>query len=339
MKQKRCVYLVLVIIAVIGLAAILLPRPEKEPEKVSQTAFLMDTMVNVVVYTADIDLAKEDIAEVLQLMGDLEKDLSRHISGSQVDRINQAAGQEPVVVDTQTLGLIETALEYCRLSGGRFDITVAPLIDLWGFTSGDYQVPEEKQLQEVLPLVDYTQIQIDREKGSVFLPHEGMALDLGAIAKGYIIDCASALLEEKGYTSAYVEAGGDMRLIGEKPGEQPWRIGVKHPRESGRLGVLQLKDSSVVTSGDYERFFIQADTRYHHILNAATGMPSRGVISVTVIAEDTTSADALSTTVFIMGKAEGMALIEDLPGVEALMVDEEGRVFTSSGLAGVYQPS
>jgi thiamine biosynthesis lipoprotein len=169
----------------------------------------------------------------------------------------------------------------------------------------------------------------------VYLPKSGTEIDLGGIAKGYVVDRAVDVLRQSGITSASVDAGGDIRLIGGKPGGRPWRVGVRHPRERDRIiAVLELLDSAVVTSGDYERYFMLGGTRYHHLLDPDTGLPAAGLASVTVVAADATTADALSTTVFVMGRERGLALIESLPGVEAILVTAELDVILSSGLVG-----
>jgi thiamine biosynthesis lipoprotein len=295
----------------------------------------MDTLVESTVFAEDPGLGAEALDRAYQEMQRLEGLLSRHRATSEVARINLAAGAHPVSVSPETLLLIARALEFGELSGGAFDLTVAPLLRLWRFAEGGGEVPPEKSLRAATALVDFRRVVADRAAGTVYLPKSGTEIDLGGIAKGYVVDRAVDVLRQSGITSASVDAGGDIRLIGGKPGGRPWRVGVRHPRERDRIiAVLELLDSAVVTSGDYERYFMLGGTRYHHLLDPDTGLPAAGLASVTVVAADATTADALSTTVFVMGRERGLALIESLPGVEAILVTAELDVILSSGLVG-----
>jgi len=187
-------------------------------------------------------------------------------------------------------------------------------------------------------LVDYTVLEIDRELSTVYLPVTGMALELGGIAKGYIVDQTMQVLLAEGIEHAYVNAGGDIGLIGTKSDGSPWRIGVRHPRDANKIiAVLSASGGAVVTSGDYERAFIEAGISYHHILNPKTGMPARELTSVTIIAKTAIEADALSTTIFVLGPLKGMALIEQLTGVEGILITPDLQVLISSGLQGLVE--
>lgn len=306
-----------------------------DTEKSTRTEILMDTIVESTVFAEDPGLGTEALDLAYQEMHRLEGLLSRHRATSEVARINLAAGAGPVPVSPETLLLIDQAREFGELTDGAFDITVAPLLKLWRFAEGGGQVPPEESLRAAAALVDFRRVVADRGAGTVYLPVSGTEIDLGGIAKGYVVDRAVSVLRTNGITSASVDAGGDIRVIGGKPDGSPWRIGVRHPRERERIiAVLELRDSAVVTSGDYERYFLLDGTRYHHILDPDTGRPAAGLASVTVVAADATTADALSTAVFVMGRERGLALIESLPGVEAILVTGELKVILSSGLVG-----
>jgi len=305
------------------------------PKRLVRTEFLMSTVVETIIYTANPKAGEQALSAASDAAVRLEAVLDRHRADSEVTAINMLAGKEPVSVSADTFANISLALEVGRLTSGAFDITVAPLLDVWGFGTGNTVVPSEQQLAKALPLVDYRQVRLVEEGRQVFLENAGMQLDLGGIAKGYIVDRAVEVLQAAGVSSGTVDAGGDIRAIGSKPDGSPWRIGIRHPRERRELvAVVELRDQAIVTSGDYERFFTVGEQRYHHLLNPQTGMPARGVTSVTIVAPDAFTADAYSTAVFVMGRERGMAFVESLPGVEAIILTEDGEIHLSSGLEG-----
>lgn len=333
MKKTFIPYMV-VAVALLGvlLAAV---RPWRGWEESTHTEFLMDTVVKSVVFTRETRQGQRALEAAYREMFRLESLLDRHLPTSEVSQVNLAAGREPVPVSAETLSVISRGLDFGVLTGGAFDITVAPLLRLWGFGDGEGRLPPQERLEAAVELVDFRQVVADGVAGSVYLRQSGAEMDLGGIAKGFIVDRATEVLLQAGVTSASVDAGGDIRVIGSKPDGSAWRIGVRHPRERRKiLAVLELRDSAVVTSGDYERYFMVAGTRYHHLLDPRTGRPARGLTSVTVVAPDAVTADALSTAVFVLGRDRGLALIESWPGVEAILVTEELEVLLSSGLAG-----
>lgn len=265
----------------------------------------------------------------------LEELFSRSIADSEINRINNSAGRRPVSVNPEVIFVTEKAIDYANLSRGAFDPTIAPLIDLWGFLGQNYRLPGITEIEETLPLVDYTLLEIDSSRSTIYLPREGMALELGGIAKGYIVDQALQVLIRAGIEHAFINAGGDIGLIGAKPDGSPWRIGIRHPRKENEIiAVLQATGGAVVTSGDYQRTFEENSISYHHILNPATGMPSRDLVSVTIVAPTATEADALSTAVFVLGPARGKALIENMPGIEGILITPDLKLLVSSGLEG-----
>ncbi len=325
----------LIIIAVLAVSAILFIRSD-EGKKITKTEFLMDTIVESVIYADNAKQGEEALTAAYNEIIRLESVLDRHTSGSDVTKVNEAAGMSAVQVSQNTLDVVNRSLEVGAFSEGAFDITIAPLIKLWGFGTSNTQVPSETELREALALVDYKLVQVDDSASTVFLPKAGMELDLGGIAKGFIVDRAVDVLREKGITSAYLDAGGDIRVLGSKPDGTPWRIGVRHPRDRrGIAAVVEIRDSAIVTSGDYERFFHENGERYHHIINPGTGMPTHGLTSVTVVAADAFTADAYSTAVFVLGLERGVALVESMPGVEAVIITEDFQVHITSGLEGL----
>jgi FAD:protein FMN transferase len=303
--------------------------------KVERTEFAMSTVVEAKVYAKNRKTGEQAVSAIFEEVARLEAILAKSRSGSEVDQINSGAGLKPVRVSASTFDIIQLGVDVGARTGGAFDVTIAPLVELWGFGTGDTQVPTVEQISEVLRYVDYTKVNMDAGQSQIFLQEKMMKLDLGGIAKGYIVDKAAEKLREMGIISASIDAGGDIRVIGNKMDGTPWRIGIRNPRDRRQLvAVVSLTNRAIVTSGDYERVFIQDGVRYHHILDPQTGMPARGVISVTVIADDAFTADALSTALFVMGLEKGMALVEELQGIEAIIITEDEEIHISSGLEG-----
>lgn len=250
----------------------------------------------------------------------IEGSLSKYDPQSEVYRLNKSGALR---VSAETYAIIKKAKEFWQESNGAFDITVGPLVDLWGFTDKEFTVPPEEKIKNALLLVGSEKIVLNESDTVVEFKLSGMKIDLGGIAKGYALDCAVRRLKEKGITSCLIEVGGQIYCLGDNAGK-PWRIGIRNPRHASIAGQLLLKDRSVSTSGDYEQFFIEANKRFSHIINPLSGYPARsGVISVTVIAEDGVTADALSTAIFVLGKEKGEALVKRFPGVEARIIEEK----------------
>lgn len=267
------------------------------------------------------------------------EDLTSFHKSSGLTELNNSAGKGPVQPGAELTDLIKRSLEFSDMSGGAFDPTIGPLAQLWNFSgeSGP-RLPELSEIQRVLPLVGWKFMKVDAVQGLVELTREGMSVDLGAIAKGYALERASAKLRENGVTSGLINAGGDIVAFGKKGPDKPWRVGIQDPRNpSGVIAVAAINDRAVVTSGDYERYFFDSDKRYHHLLDPKTGFPADRLQSVTIVAPDAVTADALSTAVFVMGKDEGLALIESQPDVAGLMVDSEGRVILSQRALNIFQ--
>jgi thiamine biosynthesis lipoprotein len=227
--------------------------------------------------------------------------------------------------------VIKKAQEISELSEGGFDITVGPLSELWRKAREKKTPPPVEDVKGKLDLVNYKKLGIDSE-GKVLLKKKGMAMDLGGIAKGYAVDRAFELLMSLGYKNMIVNAGGDLRVGGLK-NNQPWSIGIQHPRDSKKiLARISVSDTAVATSGDYEKFFLDQGKRYHHIFNPKDGFPTNGYQSVTILCKDGMAADALATAVFVLGPEKGYPLCQKLEGVNCLMVDKEGKIIFSPGL-------
>jgi thiamine biosynthesis lipoprotein len=259
--------------------------------------------------------------------------MSNFMPASELSRINQQAGKSAVPVSRELFSVIQRSVLFSELTEGAFDISFASVGKLWNFRAAT--VPTSEAVKAQLPFVNYRKIQLNEQDSSVFLPFSQMEIGLGGIGKGYAMDRAMAVLVAHGVQNAMVMAGGDMLIKGTN-GDQMWRVGLRDPdKEGGILAVLPLEDQAVSTSGDYERFFIKDGVRYHHILDTKTGYPARLCRSVTVLAQDATTSDALTKGVFILGPKRGLELIQRLGGVEAIIIDDRGKMYLSSGLAGL----
>jgi thiamine biosynthesis lipoprotein len=299
---------------------------------------LLGTVCSITVYG---EAPEGGISRALGRVREIEEAMSVTLANSEISRINAAAGAFPVPASSRTLELVEAGLEFSRISGGAFNIAVGPLAALWGIGTEGEAVPAREQIAAVLPLLDFTRIDVDRRAGTVFLREKGMALDLGAIAKGYAADEAARVLREAGITRAIIDFGGNILVMGSRPDGNPWMIGVQNPG-AGRgqfLGIIRASDMAVVSSGVYERFFTgPGGERYHHILDTVSGYPVRnGLAQVTVTAKSSRDADAFSTALFALGLSAGIRLAEETRGIEALFVTEDKKVYATRGMRDSFR--
>jgi thiamine biosynthesis lipoprotein len=270
---------------------------------------------------------------------DIDERMSANRADSEVSRINAAAGTRPVAVSLETLAVIREALDFSRLSDGRFDLTVGPLVKLWGIGTDGARVPSPREIAGALELVSWRDVVLSEPDASVFLRRPGMAIDLGAIAKGYAADEAVAVLAENGVKTALVDLGGNVLTMGAKPDGSPWRIGLQDPDPSvprgTHIGLLEFKGNrTVVTSGTYERYLVQDGVRYHHLLDTATGRPvANGLVAVTIFTARSIDGDGYSTLAFCSGLDRGRELVERTGGaVEAIFFTERFEVYATPGV-------
>ncbi|MBP2641189.1 MAG: ApbE family lipoprotein [Firmicutes bacterium] len=330
-KQRWKAFGVLLGIALVCLGCSFNSVSELKPYK--ETQFLMDTVIEITAYGPNAESAvKAAFAEFKRL-----HDITDHFSpDSQVSKINQQAGKEKVKADPDLIAMISRSNELSDRLDGVFDLSIGPLTSLWGIGHKSEFIPSRDEIQQVLPLVNYHQIEVDSTDQTIYLAQKGMLLDLGGIAKGYSTDKAIEILKNKGITSALVNAGGDVRVIGQRPDKKPWRIGVQDPRNSDKvIAKLSLTDwDTMETSGDYQRYFMKDQVRYSHILDPRTGMQPREIISVTTINSSSGDGDILGTAVFVLGIERGFELLKQFPGTEAIVVTKDGRLVVTPGLQG-----
>lgn len=327
------IFIVLSLAGVIFLTACGSGTPETSISPLTRTEFLLGTVTTISLYDHQseetLDLAMEKLKE-------LEDTLSINKTGTLIDEINDAAGMHPVVVDEDTYKVIEKGLAYSELTHGAFDITIGPIVKLWNIGFPEARVPSATEIEQSLPLVGFDKVILNPTELSIYLTEPGMRLDLGGIGKGYAADEVATLLRDRGVEHAIIDLGGNVYTLGDKPGNQPWTIGVQDPfNPRGKIiGRLKTANKSIVTSGIYERFVEdEAGNKYHHILNPKTGYPYENQIAgVTIISDLSTDGDALSTAVFAMGIEEGLEFVENLEGIDAIFITLDSKVYLTNGL-------
>jgi FAD:protein FMN transferase len=291
----------------------------------------MGTLVEITVFEKDENKAQLAIQNAFKEIQRLEGLMSTHIPGSEVSKINQAAGLQPVPVSPEVYEVIERAIYWAGQTDGALDISVGPIQELWQFDSDHPSLPDKTAIEQKLAKVGYGKIHLESQ--TVFLSEKGMQLHLGAIAKGYAVDQAANILQKNDIHHAFINAGGDLKTLGNRPDKTAWKIGLQHPRKpESILASFSLSGKSVATSGDYQRYFELEGTRYHHILNPKTGYPVTGMTSATVVTDTVMDADALSTALFVMEEEKGLAFIDSLKNTEGLIVDQNKSPQLSQGM-------
>jgi thiamine biosynthesis lipoprotein len=309
--------------------------PEAPPARLVEDARVtMGSELRLTAWTAHQETAAGAFEEVFAEFERLDGLLSVWRDGSDVQRVNAAAGEKPVTVSRETIELLAVARQVSEWTEGKFDITFGALADVWKFDHDqDSRVPTQEEIRARLPLVDYRAVEVDEQAGTVFLTRKGVRIHLGGIGKGYAIDRSVEILRSRGLRDFMIQAGGDLYVAGQRDG-RPWRVGIHDPRGTEPFAYIDLTDATFSTSGDYERFFMHGGRRYHHIIDPDVGEPAAGSRSVTVRTTRATLADAIDTGVFVLGPEKGMALVEKLPDVEAVIVTSGNQVLISSGLQG-----
>ena len=291
---------------------------------------IMGTRVGVELWHSDSLIAKQAIETVHSEMQRIDQSMSPFIKNSEVSLINRDATKHPIKISSELFTLIEKAQTISRQSNGIFDITFASIGYLYNYRK--HQRPSNKVIQNTLLKINYKKIHLSPKTSEIFFKQKKVRIDLGGIAKGHAVDRCIAKLKALGIEHAVVSAGGDSRLIGDKRGK-PWVTGIRHPRHKNKyIAILPLENTAISTSGDYERFFIEDNIRYHHIIQPKTGKSATTSQSVTVIGPNSTTADALSTTLFILTTAKALKLINSLPLYEAIIINKGGVLNYSSGL-------
>jgi thiamine biosynthesis lipoprotein len=305
---------------------------QSEPVVVKRVQMQMGTLVAITAVAGNEAVAQAAATAGFAEIRRLEELLSTWIPTSELSQVNVSAGVKPVHVSTETLTVVQHAVQAAELTDGGFNIAIGPVVEAWSVTDGQ-RIPEASELDALRPLVDLQAVHVDVRKQTIYLDKAGMRIDVGGIGKGYAADQAVEALRRAGAIAGVVALSGDIKTFGRLPGGKMFPVGIQHPRKDGSvLAWIDLQDEAISTAGDYERFFERDGVRYHHILDPRTLQPARSCQSVTVVAREGIWADGLDTGIFVMGSESGMRLVEALPDVEAIIVDYEGHVHVSSGL-------
>jgi thiamine biosynthesis lipoprotein len=290
----------------------------------------MGTEVSVRLWHDDADRGRELVEEVFAEAERINQLMSTYVEGSRISEINRLAADTPVVAGSELFDLIRRSLDISVLTLGAFDITFDSVGQHYDFRNR--RRPDDATVEAEREHINFRLVELDQAAGTVRFLEPGVRINLGGIAKGYVVERGVDILRVKGVRHAIVTAGGDSRLLGDRRG-QPWMVGIRDPRKEGEVAIsVPLVDEAISTSGDYERYFEEGDKRYHHIIEPSTGVPASGVHSATVFGPDAVITDALSTSVFVMGVDQGLRLVGTLPDYESIVIDEQGRIFYSDGL-------
>jgi thiamine biosynthesis lipoprotein len=310
--------------------------PAAQAEIVERSRVSMGSEVHLTAWTSDERAATAAFEAVFDEFDRLDALMSVWKEGSDIEKLNRAAGEMAVPVSAEVREVLSMARQTSEWTEGKFDVTFGALSGLWKFDHDlDGNIPPRAEVLARLPLIDYQKLEVDETRGTAFLEQKGMRAHLGGIGKGYAVDRAAAIMRGRGLNDFMIQSGGDLYVAGRR-GDRPWRAGIQDPRgPAGSIfAAMDLSDSAFSTSGDYERFFMKDGRRYHHIIDPDLGEPAQGSRSVTIVTPRAVVADGLSTGVFILGPEKGMALIEKLQGVEGVIVTSSNNLLVSSGLAG-----
>ncbi|WML35908.1 FAD:protein FMN transferase [Clostridium sp. OS1-26] len=337
MKKIICV-LVACILFTVSFVSCSSFKSQANNQLYEQSNIMMDTVISLKAYGPN---AKAAVDEGFKKVDELDKIASPNISTSDVSKINAEAGKEYVKVHPEIIKMIKTSIQYSKLSGGAWDITTGPIINLWGIGTDKQRLPADSEIKAKLPLVGYNNISINETDNSVMLKKQGMAIDLGGIAKGFTADEVLKIFNKYGIKKGLISLGGSsIYAIGTNEEDNLWSVGIKHPRSEDNqnyLGIVKISNQALSTSGDNERYFINNGKRYHHIMNPATGYPAdTGVMSDTIIIDSNVEdknmlADLLTTTIFILGPEKGVQFASNIPGVSCEVTATDNKIYTTKG--------
>ncbi|WP_412983931.1 FAD:protein FMN transferase [Pontimicrobium sp. IMCC45349] len=314
----------LLLFSIIGCAA---------QQSYKRTLKLMGSRFDITVVANDSIQANKYIDTAVAEISRIEKLISSWDDNSQTSKINRNAGIKPVKVDKELFDLIERAIGLSKLTDGAFDISYASMDRIWKFDGSMTKMPSKEEIIASVEKVGYQNIVLDKKNSTVFLKLKGIKIGFGAIGKGYAADKAKKLLISKGVSSGIINASGDMNTWGKQPNGNEWKVAITNPMDKNKVfALLPITNGAVVTSGNYEKYVNFNGKRYTHIIDPRTGYPSTGIISVTVFAPKAELADALATSVFVMGKEAGLDRINQLPKIECIIIDDKGNITKSKNI-------
>lgn len=323
--------LTLLIIIVLILTLIFVTS-NRNPITTERSFYALGTIIYLKAFGSNGEKA---IEEAMERLIDIDNKMSAFKDYSEISKINMNAGKLPQIVSRDTYSVIEKAVKYSELLEGTFDPTIKPLVSLWSIGTKHERIPTQNEIDETLKLVNYKDIIINKNNSSIGLKKKNQAIDVGGIAKGFAADEIKNIFVKHGIKSALIDLGGNIFVLGNKNDSNPWNVGIQNPFKprGEHIGILTAKDKSVVTSGNYERFFMKNDKTFHHIIDPKTGYPSESrVVSATIISDKSIDGDGLSTGVYIMGIDKAINLIESIKGIDALFITEDKKIHVTSGI-------
>ena len=332
-KKKLSFSIFIAIIIISSLSIIIFNRKE---EKYSATYYSLGTVNEITLYDINKNKGDKILKNCESLLNDVHNKMSRQVSSSEISEINDNAGIKYIKVSAETYNIIKESIQFSSMSNGNFDISIGPITDLWGIGSDNAKIPTNEEINENLSLVNYKDILFNDENNSIKLCNKNMKIDLGGIAKGYAADkIYKYLYEDENLSSALINLGGNIYVLGSKINNQPFSIGIQDPTmpRGNSIGNIKVSNKSVVTSGIYERY-IEGDNKiYHHMIDPHTGYPfENNLNSVTIVSDTSMIGDALSTTIFGLGLEDGLKLIEKLKGVDAIFITKDKEIYLSSNI-------
>jgi len=341
-KLKRHLYALLIIPQIILIASCSnIGSTSRTIQPYTRDEFVIGTVVQLRIYDS---LKPKDAEAILdnciKILKEIESKMSVNIHNSEVSKINQNAGAKEVQVSEDTFYVIKKGLHYAKISDGLFDISIGPLVKLWGIGTENAHLPSEEEIKRTLSKVGYKNIIVDDQSMTVKLKETGMSIDLGGIAKGYAADKLAKYLKSRNIKSAVINLGGNVYALGNNVNSRPWRIGIQNPfkERNTSVGIVKVSEKTVVTSGIYERYFEEDGKTYHHILDPFTGYPAdNDLAGATIICESSTDADALSTAVFVKGKDKAADFIKNLDGVEAVLITKDKKIYITPGIKDDFE--
>ncbi len=296
---------------------------------------LMGSRFDISIVAVNAQTADQHIDEVVAEMARIEDLISDWKASSQISEVNRNAGIKPIKVDREVFDLTKRSLYFSTITQGAFDISYAAMDKIWYFDGSMKAMPSEAEIKKSVVKVGYKNIELDSAASTIFLKVEGMKIGFGATGKGYAADKGRELMETKGIKAGIVNASGDMTTWGSKPDGKPWYVGVTNPfNEEKSIAIIPLKREAITTSGSYEKFVEFNGKRYAHIINPVTGYPATGLISVTVLGPSAEMANGFSTSIMVLGKDKGLALIRQFPAYSCILVTDEGTVIKSENFKG-----
>ncbi|WP_286311534.1 FAD:protein FMN transferase [Romboutsia ilealis] len=328
MRKKILTMILISILAIVNIGC----TKEDTNQPISRTEIFMGTPISIRLYDGGnqkaLDKAFEKIVEI-------EDSVSINKKNTEITKLNESAGIEKVKLSDISYDILKKGIEYSRLSNGTYDITIGPLVKLWSIGLEDARVPSQDEINNTIDYIDYNNIEINNATKEAFLIKKGMEIDLGSIAKGYAADEVAKILKQEGVNSAIIDLGGNIYALGSKSSDSNWKVGIQNPfNDRGEVvGSIEVSDKTVVTSGIYERFIEEGGVKYHHILNPKTGYPyETDIAGVSIIADNSIDADALSTLTFTKGLEEGLKFVEDLENVDAIFITNDKQIYMSEGI-------